>query len=83
MLDSDLMDIYRNPWGLWWEAVEWLEYDDCGTIINVYTKESPKFPLYFLDMNLDSVFELDENQEMKATEPPVYYDYDKVPGEPL
>ena len=65
MTDSDLMELYRNPFFRWYEVHDWREYEDWHEDIHVYTDKSEDYPLYFLDLNLDEKIELDEKGEIK------------------
>lgn len=75
MTDEDLMNLYRSPWGWWYEFNEWYEYEDCHNDLYVYTKDSEEYPLYFLDLNLDEKIELDENGEIVGADGVKYFKY--------
>lgn len=73
MTDTDVLNIYRDPWGIWYEIREWYEYEDRHTDVHVYTKDSNEYPVYFLDLNLYEKIELNENLEITGTDGNRYY----------
>ena len=73
MTDTNVMDIYRRPWGIWYETHDQYEYEDCHTDIYVYTKDSDEYSVYFLDLNLDKRIELDEDMKIKGADGEKYY----------
>lgn len=77
MTDTDLMNLRRSPWGIWYTLDCWQDYDNYGTDVNVYTDNSEEYPLYFLDLNLEENIELDENGEIKGVTDVQYYKHDK------
>ena len=71
--DTEILDTYRSPWSRWYKFTEWYEYEDCHTDLHMYTEESDQYPLYFLDLNLDEKFQIEENGEIHTDEDPVYF----------
>lgn len=77
MTDTDLMEIYRSPWGRWYEVSNWYEYEDCHSDIILYTRNSDEYPLYFLDLNLENTITLDENGEIAGADGTLRFVYSK------
>lgn len=71
--DTEILDTYRSPWSRWYKFIEWYEYEDCHTDLHMFTEESDQYPLYFLDLNLDEKFQIEENGEIRTGEDPVYF----------
>lgn len=71
--DTEILDTYRSPWSRWYKFTEWYEYEDCHTDLHMYTEESDQYPLYFLDLNLDEKFQIEENGDIRTGEDPVYF----------
>lgn len=71
--DTEILDIYRSPWSIWYKFIEWHEDEDGHTDLHIYTEESDQYPLYFLDLNLDEKIQVEENDEIRTDEDPVYF----------
>ena len=75
MTDSDLMDLYRNPGGVWYYYEEWHEYEDWHSDLHIITPDNPSYPLYYLDLELDRTsFKIDGNGELEAETKPIFVD---------
>lgn len=77
MTDSDLMDLYRNPGGVWYYYEEWHEYEDWHSDLHVVTPDNPSYPLYYLNLELDSTsFGVNNEGELidEVDKEPVYAD---------
>ena len=69
--DEQCMSIYRSPWERWY-FVDECYCDDCPAVM-VLTEDSPMYPLYFLDLNLEDNIPMDKNGEIVTDEPPQNY----------
>ena len=72
--DEQCMSIYRSPWNRWY-LIEENYSDDCAAVI-VLTEDHPKYPIYFLDLNLEDNIPMDKNGEIVTDEPPQYYGFE-------
>lgn len=73
MTDCDIMSLYRSPWERWYTLEDWQDDDNYGTDVHEYTKLSEKYPLYFLDLNLDDKIEMDEKGEIAGADAIQYF----------
>ena len=75
MTDSDLMALYREPYGWWYQFEEWHEYEDWHSDLHIHTRESEQYPLYFLDLNLDEKIPLN-GKEIDNVDGTRYFKFD-------
>lgn len=74
MTDEDLMDLYRYPWGRWYRLVECPDDDLFKHELYVYSNKSDKYPLYYLELDLDKPIQLTSNGELAGAHDIVYVD---------
>lgn len=74
--DTDILNLYRFPWGHWYTVIDHFNDED-GAVqkITVHTKDSRYGPLYYLDLNLDGMIQLDKNGEIEGTDGVQYYTF--------
>ena len=78
MTDTDLMNLYRNPHGKWYEINKWAdEYGNYETDVHVFTEKSEYYPIYFLDLDIQKPIKLTENGEIEDVNGVQYYKRNK------
>lgn len=78
MTDTDLMNLYRNPYGIWYKVNDWTdEYGDSRTDVRVFTEESEYYPLYFLDLDIQKPIKLTDDGEIADVDGIQYYKRNK------
>lgn len=54
--DEDLLNLYRNPEGLWYTINPiYGDYEEYSNELCIYSPKSAEYPRYFLDFNLDEI----------------------------